>query len=66
MRDSTSNLQDSVNFFDQHYREVLDRSECQTHSVANDPMLRRTNFSFCLKDHDVTNDRLKPGKGFNS
>ena len=44
----------------------MDNSECQTHSVAIDPMLRGTNFSFSLKDLDVGIDRFNPYTGFDS
>ena len=42
--DGTSILQDTVKNFDRKYKEVLDKSECQVHYVATDPMLRGTNF----------------------
>ena len=42
--DGTSNLQDIVNIFDRKYKEVLVNSECQSHSVATDPMLPWTIF----------------------
>ena len=44
----------------------MDNSECQAQSVATDPKLRGTNFSFSLKDLDVAIDRLNPGTGFES
>ena len=62
--DGTSILQDTVKIFDRKYKEVLDNSECQAHSVPTDPMLRGTNFSFTPKDLDVPMDRLNPGLGF--
>ena len=52
--------------FYRKYKEVLDTSECQGHSVATDPMLRRTNFSFSLNDLDVAIERLNPCAGFDS
>ena len=64
--DGTSILQDIVKSFDPNYKEVLDNSECQAHSVATDPMLWGTNFSFSPRDLDVAIDRLNPGTGFDS
>ena len=57
-------LQDTVKFFDQKYKEVLENSECQTHSFAIDPMLRRKHFSFSQEDLDAAIERLNPGIGF--
>ena len=42
----------------------MDNSECQARSVATDPMLRGTNFSFTPKDLDVAIERLNAGLGF--
>ena len=64
--DGSSILQDTVKNFDLNYKDELDTSEHQTHSVANDPMLRGTNFSLSLKNLDVTLDRLNPNTGFDS
>ena len=44
--DDNSILKDNVIMLDQKYEEVLHNSKFQAHSVAIDPMLRRTNFSF--------------------
>ena len=41
-------------------------SVCQSHSVATDPMLCGTNFSFFPKGFGVAIDRLNPGTGFDS
>ena len=46
--DGTSILRDTVKNFDQKYKEMLENSKCQAHSVATDPMLRGTNFYFSL------------------
>ena len=62
--DGTSILQDTVKIFDRKYKEVLDNSECQAHSVATDPMLRGSSFSFTPKDLDDAIDRLNQGLGF--
>ena len=45
---------------------MLDNSEYQAYSVATDPMLRGTTFSFSPRDLDVANDKLNPGTGFDS
>ena len=42
--DGTSIIQDTVNIFDRKYKEVLDNSECQAHSVATDSMLPWTSY----------------------
>ena len=64
--DGTSISQDTVKKFDLKYNEVLHNSECQTHSVSTDPMLRGTNFSFPPRDLDVAIDRLNPDTDFDS
>ena len=64
--DVTPILRDTSKKFDRKYKEVLDESKCQAHSLATDPMLRWTNFSSALKDLDVAVDRLNPCTGFNS
>ena len=64
--DDTSILQDNVKKVDGKYKKVLDNSECQAHSVATDPMIRGTTFSFSPTDLDVAIDRLDPGTGFES
>ena len=48
------------------YKEVLDISQCQAHSLVTDPMLCGTIFSFSLKDLGVSIDRLNTGTGFDS
>ena len=62
--DDTSISQDTVKNFGHKYKEVLDNSECQAHSVATVPMLRGTDFSFSPKDLDVAIDRLNFSAGF--
>ena len=64
--DDISILQNIVKICDQNYKEVVDHSECQPHSVATDLMLHGTTFSFPLKDHDVAIDGLNLRTGFDS
>ena len=47
--EGTSILQVTVKIIDRNYKEVLDNSECQAHSVATDPILRGTTFFFFSK-----------------
>ena len=45
---------------------MLDNRKCQTNSAATNPILRRTDFSFSLKDLEVAIERLHQGTGFDS
>ena len=64
--DSTSILQEIVKKNYRKYKEVLNNSECQAHSVATDTFLGWTNFSFSPKKLDVVIDRLNMGTVFDS
>ena len=57
-------MRDVVGKFDKNYNKILNDSECQPSSVANDPKSSLAPVMFSLNDLDIATNKLVHGKGF--
>ena len=59
--DETSNLKDVVEIFNKKCNKLLNDSECQSSSVANDPNSGLAPVMFSLNDLDIAINKLNQG-----